>query len=379
MLPRSSALHATLLCALLALTPALHAEVELDALLPAQGTVGTELTLSLTGDLGKGKPKLWLTHADDASPKPKKTKLKVSAIELLEEGGAGGGTLTVSFRKTKTGAGLYDLHVKPKGAGQVEQVFEGVFTMRNPVIDAVTPELALAKSEIMITGDFFGMPKKPIVRVTPSEGGKSKKAKVKQVIDADTLLVKLPKLPEGEFDLSVSTKVGTSTLEAAFDTLPPGVSDRFSATFNSSVQSLLLNEYLATGPDQPGVVLAAFHNEFMGEHTTIITTGLDLGGGSEFSLSLGFPFDPGGTATPFTLENGASFSNFNLVVSQESPDADWALEVIGTVSGTLTVSSATKKRIKGSFEFTLVPAGSAPAASDLEITEGEFDLSVVQA
>ena len=60
--------NALLIACLLALsTQALRAEVTLDSVLPAEGTVGSSLVLQLTSDAGGGKVKAWLTRADDTT------------------------------------------------------------------------------------------------------------------------------------------------------------------------------------------------------------------------------------------------------------------------------------------------------------------------
>lgn len=371
---RAFALLAALLLAHALSAPALSAEVGFESFTPDEGSVGTEFELQLSGDLGKGKPKLWLTLADDPAAKPRKTKLKVGDVTDL---GKGVQALTVSFKSTKTGPGLYDLHVKPKGKGQVEQIFEGAFSVRAPTLDAVSPESALSKAEVTITGAFFGG-KKPVVRFTPSEGGKSKKAKVLDLVDGDTLLVKLPKLQAGAHDVSVSTKVGEAMLAEAFSAFGPQVKDQLSAHF-ASVEPLLVENYVATGPNSPDTVLAAFHTEFQGLHTTTITTGINLGGGAEFSFSFGFPFEPGGTPTPHTLEEGTFAVNFNFVVIQDPPDVTWIPETVSVMPGTITITSSTKKRVRGNFAFTLSPTGDMPPAGDLVITNGQFDLAVKEA
>ncbi len=365
----------TLLASLLLAAPSLHAQLTLDSLLPAEGTVGTPLDLQLTGDLGKGKPKVWLTLAGDTANKPKKTKLKVSSIAPVA---ADASSLAASFKKTKTGPGLYDLHVKPKGKGQVEQVFESVFTMRAPEIGKLAPDTAEPKSELMIAGTFFGGPAKPKVSFVPEAGGKAKKGKVKQATGGTLLVVKLPKLAAGIYDVLVSNKVGADTLEDALTIVPAdpgggGNGDCLTVTLSSEAQALLVTQFVAKGPNQPGSVLAAFNQSDESQDLSIVTAGMQVGP-ETFTFSLSFPFNPGVTPTPVTLPVTEE-ELFEIAVSQSSPDVNWS-GFGGIFEGSITVTSASAQRMAGTFQFTVGPDGRPPAASDLEMTDGEFDVGI---
>ncbi len=379
MLVRLSRLSACLL-AFLFTGAALHADVSLDSLLPVEGTVGTPLDVQLMGDIGKGKPKLWFTLADDDSKKPRKTKLKVT--EVTDMGGSLF-CLATSFKKTKTGAGVYDLHVKPKGKGLIEQVFPAAFTMRDPSVDEADPDSANSKDVIEITGEFFGGgPAKPRVLLVPTTGGKIKKAKVQELTDGASLMVKLPKLSDGIYDVAVITKVGLGLLEAGLSIVNIGgggggsFKDHLSMTLASVEQTLLTTQYEAKGPNHGGSVLFAINQSMPGFPITIITSKMIFGIDKGIGISLGFPFEPGVTPTPFTFQMGQTSPQFNIVVSQDMPDADWWTGGALMVPGSVTVNSATKKRIKGSFQFTLVPATPSPAAGNLVIQSADFDIGL---
>ncbi len=363
----SRALRVTLL--LVVASVPLHAQLDLDALLPDEGTIGTGLDLRLMGDLGKGKPKVWLTLAGDAAPKPKKTKLKVGDVADL---GGGLSSLAVSFKKTKTGAGLYDLHVKPKGKGQVEQVFEGAFTVRAPEVGTVSREVAEPKQEIMISGGFLGAPKKPKVFLLPGAGGKARKAKVRGVTAGEVMTVKLPKLADGVYDVVVANTVGEDVLPGALTIVGGGGggggSEHFSMTLASAQQSLLVTQF------QANAVLEGFKISLGPTRQVVLTAGMVVGQEST-SISLTFPFEPGVTPTPFTIEMGDDATQFAAAVSQSQPDADW-YEGTDVVPGMLTVTSATANRVTGTFGFTLEPGSPSPAAGDLEITNGMFDVEL---
>ena len=89
-------------------------------------------------------------------------------------------------------------------------------------------------------------------------------------------------------------------------------------------------------------------------------------------FSLGFVFDPGTTPTPFTLDVGSAPLGFTIQVVQTGPDASW--NDFAGATGSITVTSATKQRITGSFELSLPPVGSNPAAAPLEMTGGQFNV-----
>ncbi len=371
-----SALLSTLV-SLALLSSAAFADLTVESLLPLEGTTGTVIEMQVMGDLGAGKPKLWFTRSDDGSPKPKKTKLKVAELEDLGGGLTG---LSVFFKKTKTGPGLYDLHIKPKGKLLDEKVFKGAFVMRAPVVDGLVPGTATSKALVMITGSFFGGPKKPKVFLLPESGGKQKKAKVQLVTDGNLLMVKLPKLADELYDVVVQTKVGSGTLEEALTVDNGGgggggpAAETFSMSLASVEQNLLLSQFDA-GPNELGSVVMAF-NASTGQIDICILTAGVLVGTDSFGISMAIPFNPGVTPTPFTVNMGPSPPLFNIVASQTQPNANWGDG--GLVPGSITVTSASASRITGTFQLTLAPESPNPAAGDLQVTQGAFDISVQQ-
>ncbi|GJM23552.1 MAG: hypothetical protein DHS20C15_34670 [Planctomycetota bacterium] len=361
------------LIALLA-SPELSADVTFDSVLPDEGTVGTLLDVRLEGDLGKGKPKLWLTHSMDESAKPKKTKLKVTTITDL---GNGESSVSAFFKKTKTGPGLYHLHVKPKGSGQVEQIFEAVFTVVAPMIDDVTPETAASKELITITGGFFGGPKKPVVRLISEATGKQKKAKVKEVTGGTELVVKLPKLKPGTYQVQVSNKVGSS-LAAHPITSTGNPGDGFiRATFASDANQLLVtNFFSSSSPSGSPPFAGAFSSGSTGGPGIAATqlVGARLIGFQGITLGIAFEFEPGVTPTPHVIDMEGDSAVFVVSLGQSKPLASW--DEADGVPGRLTITSSTATRIQGTFEFDLAIEDSEPPVFDLHITNGEFDLPV---
>lgn len=345
---------------------------ELESVTPGLGTVGTPLEVRLSGDVGKGKPKVWLTLADDAANKPKRTKLKVTAV--VDDGGET--VLSASFKATKTGAGIYDLHVKGKGLD--EQVFEDAFTIVAPSLATVSPGSAAPKGEVTLAGSFLGgAAKKPKVTLAPAGGGKGKKAKVVGVDGDVGLTIKLPKLGAGLYDVTVANKVGEDTLIAALNVVgtggPGGSSSLVTATLSSAIEPLAVTDFVA--PDSPPHVAKAFSELGPDGPIAILTAGVQVGSFDSFGFSLTFRFDAGTTPTPFTIDATSLDTGFSIAASQSVGDVSWYFA--DGVPGTLTVTSATKQRITGIFEFVVPPGSVGPAASDLVMTNGTFDVEIV--
>ncbi|GJM22054.1 MAG: hypothetical protein DHS20C15_19690 [Planctomycetota bacterium] len=379
MSPRRAVQLALFLFTFCIASPASRAELTFNALNPDEGTLGTLVELRLVGDIGKGKPKVWLTRSDDSSNKPKKTKTKVfSAVDI----GGDVSSLLVQVKKSKTGPGLYDLHVKPKGKGLSVQTFEKVFTMEAPVLAAVDPSTTVSKAKVTLSGTHFGLPKKPVVRATPVGGGKSKKVKVLEVMNDGMALVKLPKLAPGTYDLSLANKVGESVLAAGLTISgaggpgPGNFTDFVRATLSSSEQALLTTQFNAEGPGKPfhSVLGLNISSQFADQMT--INAGMNVGVDA-VSLAMTLPFNPGVTPTPFTIDFSAP-TVFGIGFTQTSPHASW--DSSDTMSGSVTIESATAERVEGSFEFSLGPAAASPspAAGELHLTGGSFSVPVMR-
>jgi hypothetical protein len=371
------AVRTSLVClALLALGGQLLAGgVELTDLLPAEGTVGTPLELQLSGDLGKGKPKVWFTLADDPSQKPKKTKVKVTTVTDL---GGGVSSLAMSFKRTKTGPGAYDLHVRPKGKGKQEQIFPKAFTVRGPDLSGSATVTAASKGQALFAGEFLGSPAKPRVFLFAGLSGKGKKAKVLSATGG-ALMLKLPKLAPGTYNVVVVNKVGNDILPGGLvidGDLPPrpNCPDTLTVALASDGQPLLLTNFMADSCPPLDSVLQAFSQPSPLGQLTIITAADVASFEDSTGFTFGFVFDPGTTPTPFTLDVGSAPPGFTIQVVQTGPDATW--NDFAGATGSITVTSATNQRITGSFELTLPPGGSNPAAAPLEMTGGQFTVRV---
>jgi hypothetical protein len=368
--------------------PALQAQVTLDSLSPDEGTVGSLLDLRLLGDTGKGKPIVWITRADDTSNKPRKTKLKVSAIE---DAGGGITSLEVSFKKTKSGAGSFNVHVRPKGKGQVEAVFKSAFTIRAPTATMVTPDEAESRDEITIFGAHFGSPAKPKVFVIPQTGGKPKKAKVRQV-NGNNLLAKLPKLADGDYELIVANKVGEGFVPGGITIgerggdpcpgspgCPPPPTGLMTATLSSSQE--LNDTDFNTNQNEFSRVEAADLTPGLGFPYLLITgTEFDISAFPTFDamvIALIVPFDMANTPVPFTIDFANLGKSYGLAAQQTKPEAEWSTNDGEAATGSLTITSKANNRVVGTFQFTLPPSGDVPADGPLTVTNGQFDVLVI--
>ncbi len=174
---------------------------------PTEGTLGTVLTIDFTGDIGKGKPKVWLTQSGDESAKPKKYALKVLDVVVDGEGG------TIMAEIKKAFAGDFDLNVQAKGKGTVAAVENSAFTVNAPsLVSGPLPATANVGEQVMLTLADLGA-KKPKVSV----GGKKTKVKamVEEIDGSTTITFAIPKsLANGNWPVVVTNKVGESTGES---------------------------------------------------------------------------------------------------------------------------------------------------------------------
>lgn len=224
------------------------------------------------------------------------------------------------------------------------------------------------------------------MRLVPQAGGKTKKAKVKVASD-DMLLVRVPKLSPGVYDVSVANKVGEATYAAGLTVTEgpsgPGGGGVLRMTLASDEQALVTNQFVAQGPLSgvaSGSFVAAFAEDSAQGPILILTALMTVNNfQSSIGISLGVPFDPGVTPTPYTIQLGDTSPIFSIQVEQEAGDeeATWSDNgVLGDpIPGSFTVTSASASRVEGVFAFTVPPSTlKSAAAGDLEITNGEFDV-----
>lgn len=368
------------LASLLLAAPALAAQISLDAFSPVEGSVGTPLSVELQGVGAKPKPKLWLTRSDDRAPKPRKTRLQV-----LTSVDAGGGVTALSarFKRTRTGAGLYDLHVKAKGAAEV--VFAEAFTMRDPVVLEVRPGETTSKAQVTVTGAFFGELGKPVVRLTPSLGGKTKKAKVQQTAGGNTLFVKLPKLAAGIHALSVTTKVGVGVLEDALvidggggGPGSPNLDGPVTADFAADEDALLVEDFsTALGNPLAAVSFAQYFPDAPFAQLTVFAQITVVGGTMGVGLTI-TGFVPGVTETPVTILHSGPPTDY-LILTVTEVRVPGGTSVWNSVFGgpaSVTITSADADHVEGTFEGLLGPITTSAADGDLVVTNGTFSLDI---
>jgi hypothetical protein len=171
---------------------------------PDQGTIGTQVDLAGSG-FGEEKSKAWL----DAGGKA----LKWSVLGWTD-------TTVQALWKKKAPPGKYDLYVQPKGKG-ITPILVGSFEIMLPEIAGLLPASGAPGTPVVLSGEYFGTPKKPKVVLTG--GGLSKPKKCKVTSSGMTEIQFLvPKLPGGIYDLQVVNKIGASkTITGAFTVFAP--------------------------------------------------------------------------------------------------------------------------------------------------------------
>jgi PKD repeat protein/C1A family cysteine protease len=171
---------------------------------PAEGTIGTELTISGWG----------------CGEKSGKVTVGTSKCKVVEWTNTSITCLIIKVSST-TKVGTNDLTIKPKGKGTQPMVMENAFSIMAPKIQNISPYRGEAKDEITITGSFFGTKK---VKVYMDDGirKKPKRCKVTSVkMDSTTgesvLKVLVPTgLNTGVCDVTVLNKVGSHTYTDGF-------------------------------------------------------------------------------------------------------------------------------------------------------------------
>lgn len=312
---------------------------------PSEGSFGSVLTIGFSGDLGKGKPKVWFTETGDESKKPKKYALKVLDVS----GAPSSPTITAEVRKGLVGT--FDLNVRPKVKGASEVVSMGAFVFNAPSVQSgPTPDTATPGEEVTMTLVDVGN-KKPKVKV----GGK--KTKVTTFTgdqgQVQTIAFKIPKsLANGIWPIEVSNKAG-STSEASVEVT--GSTKKLGKSFlNASINGGKAIVY-------KGKKLSITN---VGNSLQILATSLT---NPSKNVTIIVPFVEVGTFTQFTLPIGASISYAEV---GGSPSGGFSSKIWQTNTPPIEVviTSVSGGQFAGTFSGTLVSTGGDP---DITI-EGEF-------
>lgn len=175
------------------------------------GTVGDVLVVAGTGLKGrKGKPKVFLTPADQVGKKGKKQpsiKLKVGAFDET--------SIEAEIKRVskKTPAGLYDVHVKAKG--QDELVLPGGFRLVGPTVQSADPDVAAPGDTVDVLVDDYGTRGSHSVEVA----FQSARIQGEQDLGGGEwrVSVQVPDVAAGLWPVSVTNSVGSHTLLGALE------------------------------------------------------------------------------------------------------------------------------------------------------------------
>ena len=162
---------------------------------PRAGTIGTAVALNGSG-FGAGKPKVYLDAAG--------TQMAFKVLNYTD-------ALIHAQWTKKSPPGVYNLMVQPKEKG-IAPITQGSFEIKLPEIGAPLPSSGAVGNPIVLNGNFFGSPAKPIVYLSKA-GGKPRKGKVTSATMTSIHFL-VPKLDPGTYDVTVVNKIGTSALLA---------------------------------------------------------------------------------------------------------------------------------------------------------------------
>lgn len=168
---------------------------------PGEGTIGTEITITGSG-FGSKKGKVLLGS---------------TSLTILEWGND---SIVCRLGKALT-PGIYDVTIWPKGV-KSPILHEKAFAVRLPQVSSVSPDLGATGDPITIHGKFFGTKKGKVYLGSASDGKvKSKSCPISDwrmddpVTGASEVVLTIPKgLPPGTYDVTVTNKVGSQTVEA---------------------------------------------------------------------------------------------------------------------------------------------------------------------
>jgi hypothetical protein len=331
------------LAGLLVAAAAGTASADIDSVDVAEGSIGTQITLTGT-DFGDKKPKVWLTESVPLKKGPKKIGLKVTANSPT----------SITVEVTKGPPGNYDLNVRPRVKGAAAFVSNGAFDIRAPQVDGgLAPGAPL--QEVLITGSFFGT-RKGKIKVN------NKPCKV-VLWGAGSITVRLhKKLPNGIFDIEFKTRVGKTLVEDAFTVTGSTVgfpkNDTMSAKFGN------------VGFNTGGEFLAALWNPLIDD---LQVTGTASKGGVVTQVVVKVVVDlDGPLPVQITAQQGDGLITYMRTNALKPQDSVVATTENAT-NWTITISGVADGRVNGTFSGTLKKA----AGGDLEVTNGKFTAELV--
>lgn len=312
---------------------------------PSSGTVGSVVSIDYTGDVGKGKFKVWLTLVGDTSKKAKKYKAKVVDAVMTEDGAV------IEAQLKKVVYGTFDVHVQAKVKGQEPTVASSAFTGVPPtVMSGPTPATASPGEEVSMTVMDAG-DKRPKLVI----GGKKAKAQLDgEQGGLQTITFSIPKsLPNGVWPIEIATKAGTADA---------GVSVEVTGSSKKLGKAFLTAEVGGQTLKYKGKKLSITN---VGNSLQILATSLT---NPSKSITIIVPFVEVGTFTQFTLPVGASIAYAEVSVGGGGGSFSSKTWQTNTPPIEVVITSVSGGQFAGTFSGTLVSTG---GDADIQVS-GEF-------
>ncbi|OPX35030.1 MAG: hypothetical protein B1H11_09755 [Desulfobacteraceae bacterium 4484_190.1] len=178
-----------------------------------EGTVGTEFTITGAG-FGDKKGEVFLLYETNGKTKKKRCK-------VLEWNNT---SVRCRIKKSiKIPPVICDVKIRRKGSIESPIILENVFSIMPPDLESVSPDNAVAKTHVTISGSYFGSKRgRVFLEYRKNDKPKKKRCKVFDwTMDSETgvssITFKVPKrLSPGIYDVRVKNRVGSDTLTEEF-------------------------------------------------------------------------------------------------------------------------------------------------------------------
>ena len=174
-------------------------------LLPAEGTIGTQITITGSG-FGDKKGKVLIGGV---------------ATKIAKDGWADDRIIAL-LTKVPPPGGPYDITINLKSKPPVSIPLEDAFTVRNPRISSYSLSNTHPGAEVTVDGFFFGGKKGKVYLVSETGSNKPKSCKVTywymDPTDGMNSQIKfmIPKVEPGSYWLYISNKAGSSPIDVPF-------------------------------------------------------------------------------------------------------------------------------------------------------------------
>jgi len=330
--------------ALLLLAGTSAAQLTLDPISPAEGTFGTVITITGTGDFGKGKPKVTLETEGE-----KPVKLKVLTIETVPDAT----TITAELKKAKVPA-AYALTVQAKGKNGASGTAPNTFEIQPPVL-LDTPTTGDVNTVVQVLTQWTGEKK-----VKFKIGGKKAKGKLSEVITDGgpgvlTWDVTIPKsLANGLAQLEVSNKLGTDSTKGLDGIQVTGSNKKLGKdSLTGNVDGAITKV--------AGKTIGANFVQLAGN----IQINASKGNNPNKAFVMTIPFDMVNDTPPmtFTIADFATTLQYieTKVLSINPPQVDSKIWSGMNMPWSITIEAVSAGQVRGSFSGTLEGNGLADA------------------